>query len=107
MRVLADHGRMRLERLDSACVFALAMLAGGFITMGALLSVLLAAGASSEGAIRLLEGYGFSAGFFFVILSGAVLFTEANVALPEHCSAIAEQCSGCCGSGGWHGSATS
>lgn len=82
MRVLADHGRMRLQRLDSARVFALAMLAGGFITMGALLSVLLAAGASSEGAVRLLEGFGFSAGFFFVILSGAVLFTEANVALP-------------------------
>ncbi len=82
MRVLADHGRMRLERLDSARVFALAMLAGAFITTGALLSVLLAAGASSEGAVRLLEGFGFSAGFFFVILSGAVLFTEANVALP-------------------------
>lgn len=82
MRVLASHGRDRLERLDPVRVLALAMLAGAFITTGALLSVELAAGASSEGATRLLEGFGFSAGFFFVILSGAVLFTEANVVLP-------------------------
>jgi len=34
MRVLADHGRALLERLDSARVFALAMLAGAFITTG-------------------------------------------------------------------------
>jgi formate transporter len=30
----------------------------------------------------LLQGLGFSAGIFFVILSSAVLFTEANVILP-------------------------
>ena len=29
-----------------------------------------------------LEGFGFSAGFFFVILSEAVLFSEANVMMP-------------------------
>ena len=55
---------------------------GGFITVGALLSVLLAAAVSTPGPARLLEGLGFSAGFYFVILSGAVLFTEANVVLP-------------------------
>ena len=49
--------------------------------MGALLSVLLGAGVEATGPQRLLEGLGFSAGFF-VILSGAVLFTEANVTLP-------------------------
>lgn len=58
------------------------MLAGGFITTGALMSVLLAVGTRTEGLVRLLEDFGFSAGFFFVILSGAVLFTEANVVLP-------------------------
>jgi formate/nitrite transporter FocA (FNT family) len=30
----------------------------------------------------LLEGFGFSAGFFFVVLAEAVLFSEANVVLP-------------------------
>lgn len=34
------------------------------------------------GIERLLEGIGFSAGFFFVVLSEAVLFTEANVVIP-------------------------
>lgn len=82
MGVLAEHGRTRLQRLDAWRILALAVLAGAFITAGALFSVLLAAGATSEGATRLLEGLGFSSGFFFVILSGAVLFTEANVVLP-------------------------
>lgn len=80
--MLAEHGRQRLHLLDSARVFVLAMLAGAFITTGALMSVLLAAGTRNEGMVRLIEGFGFSAGFFFVILSGAVLFTETNVVLP-------------------------
>ena len=61
---------------------ALSELAGGFITMGALFSVLLATQVEAEGPKRLLEGLGFSTGFFFVVLAGAVLFTEANVVLP-------------------------
>jgi formate transporter len=44
--------------------------------------VLLSAGVDADGPRRLLEGFGFSAGFFFVVLSEAVLFTEANVVLP-------------------------
>jgi formate transporter len=58
------------------------VMGGGFITMGALFSLLLAEGVEAEGPKRLIEGLGFSAGFFFVILSEAVLFTEANVVLP-------------------------
>ena len=45
-------------------------------------SVLLSAGVTAEGPHRLLEGLGFTAGFFFVILSEAVLVTELNVVLP-------------------------
>lgn len=82
MGFLADHGRERLRRLTSLRVLALGMLAGAFITTGGFLSVLLSTGVASEGPARLLQGLGFSAGFFFVILSGAVLFTEANVVLP-------------------------
>lgn len=82
MRVLAEHGRNRIERLNGVRVLALGMLGGAFITTGALLAVLLGAGTEAEGTLRLLEGLGFSAGSFFVILSGAVLFTETNVVLP-------------------------
>jgi hypothetical protein len=79
---MADLGDQRLTLLNAPRVLLLAALGGGFITMGALFSVLLGAGTDNEGLVRILEGVGFSAGFFFVILSGAVLFTEANVVLP-------------------------
>ena len=57
-------------------------MAGGFITAGALFSVLLSVGFEAPGAVRLAEGLGFSSGFFFVTLSQAALFTEANVVMP-------------------------
>lgn len=69
-------------RLSWVRILLLAIIAGGFITMGALFSVLLATQVEAEGLTRLLEGFGFSTGFFFVILSSAVLFTEANVVMP-------------------------
>jgi hypothetical protein len=58
------------------------MVGGSFIGMGALVSIPPAGGVGTPGTTRLLEGFGFSAGFFFVILSEAVLFSEANVMMP-------------------------
>ncbi len=63
-------------------VLLLGVMGGAFITAGALFSVLLASGFDSYGARVLVEGFGFSTGFFFVVLSEAALFTEANVAMP-------------------------
>jgi formate transporter len=82
VREMADAGATRVDSLSATRILVLAAMGGGFITIGALLSVLLAAAVSTPGPARLLEGLGFSAGFFFVILSGTVLFTEANVVLP-------------------------
>jgi len=79
---MAAFGHKRLTKLNPLRVIVLAILAGGFITTGALLSVLLAEGVHTKGLERLIEGFGFSAGFFFVVLSETVLFTEANVVLP-------------------------
>src|SRR5918994_1925178 len=79
---LGAHGARRLRTLSSTKVLVLGVLAGAFITIGALFSALLATGTDNPGIERLLEGFGFSAGFFFVILSGAALFTEANVVMP-------------------------
>lgn len=79
---MCAFGSRRLEHLSLLQVLVLGMIGGGFITMGALFSLLLAEGIEAEGPKRLIEGLGFSAGFFFVILSEAVLFTEANVVLP-------------------------
>jgi formate transporter len=84
-RVMVTMGRAgvrRIQHLSSAQVFILAMMGGFLIGMGALTSILLASAVGTPGTTRLLEGFGFSAGFFFVILSEAVLFSEANVVMP-------------------------
>jgi len=62
---------------------ALAFAGGSFIAFGAMLSVVLTVGIEQEGLARLLLGLGFASGFTLVILSGAALFTEVNVLLPE------------------------
>ena len=79
---LAEFGRNRIEDLSVLKILILGIMGGAFITAGALFSVLLASGFQSYGARVLVEGFGFSTGFFFVVLSEAVLFTEANVAMP-------------------------
>lgn len=79
---LAEAGAHRATSLKTSQVLILSMLAGGFIGVGALFSTLIATGTENEGVKKLLEGFGFSAGFFLVVLSGALLFTEVNVELP-------------------------
>lgn len=61
----------------------LAFTAGSFIGFGAMLSIVLTLGVTTEGLARLLLGLGFAAGFTLVILSGSALFTEVNVLLPD------------------------
>lgn len=79
---MAQVGAQRACRRTVFEVVVLSMLAGAFITIGALFSTLIATGTENEGLQRLLEGVGFSAGFFIVVLSGALLFTEVNVEMP-------------------------
>jgi len=62
---------------------ALAFMAGSFIGFGAMLSIAITVGVTPEGLSKLMLGLGFTAGFSLVILSGAALFTEVNVLLPE------------------------
>ena len=68
--------------LSATQVLVLAIIGGCFVTMGALFSLLLSMGVESAGLKLLLQGLGFSAGFFMIVLSRAALFTEANVILP-------------------------
>lgn len=79
---MAEAGAQRAMSLGSVQVLILSTLAGGFIAVGALFSTSIATGTENEGVTRLLEGFGFSVGFFLVVLSGALLFTEVNVELP-------------------------
>ena len=80
---LSRYGVHRIRDTSIPQIVVLAMMGGGFITLGALFSVLLSEQVQAMGPRYLLQGFGFSAGFFFVILSGAILFTEANVVLPS------------------------
>lgn len=70
------------QELSVGRVLVLALLAGGFIALGAHFSLLLSSGVTTTGPNLLLEGLGFSTGFLLVILSRAALFSEANVILP-------------------------
>lgn len=79
---MAEAGGKRACSLRVHQILILSVMAGAFITIGALFSTLIATGSQNEGVTRLLEGFGFSVGFFLVVLSGALLFTEVNVELP-------------------------
>ena len=79
---MARVGARRAAERSWPEVLLLSIMAGGLITAGALFSTLIATGTDNEGLQRLLEGFGFSVGFFAVVLSGALLFTEVNVEMP-------------------------
>ena len=80
---LSRYGMQRVRDTSVPQILVLSVMGGGFITMGALFSVLLSEQVQVLGLRYLLQGFGFSTGFFFVILSGSIMFTEANVVLPS------------------------
>jgi formate/nitrite transporter len=74
-RKAEEVGVVKTE-MPFAKLFALAVLAGAFISLGALFStVVTAGGATSAGISRLLGGVVFSLGLVLVVVAGAELFT--------------------------------
>jgi formate/nitrite transporter len=67
--------------LDAATTFALAVLAGAFIAVGAAFATNTLAGSSDlpYGVARLLGGLAFSLGLILVVVAGAELFTGNNL----------------------------
>jgi formate transporter len=67
--------------LDAATTFALAVLAGAFIALGAAFATTTLAGSSElpYGVARLLGGLTFSLGLILVVVAGAELFTGNNL----------------------------
>ncbi len=66
--------------LNSGSVFALAILAGAFIALGAIFStVTVTGGAGSYGVTKLLGGLAFCLGLILVVVAGAELFTGNNM----------------------------
>jgi len=68
-------------RTAPATVFALAVLAGAFIALGAIFSTTASAGGSTlpYGVVRVLAGVTFSLGLMLVVVAGAELFTGNNL----------------------------
>ena len=75
-RKAAEVGEAK-ARLDLVSTFALAVLAGAFIALGAAFATTVLAGGSSlpYGVARLLGGLAFSLGLILVVCAGAELFT--------------------------------
>lgn len=74
-----DAGVVKVRR-DPATTFALAVLAGAFIGLGALLFTVVTTGSTlGFGTTRLLGGIGFSLGLILVVIAGAELFTGNNL----------------------------
>ena len=67
--------------MSAANTFALAVLAGAFIALGAIFATTVTAGGSSlpYGVSRLLGGLAFSLGLILVVVAGAELFTGNNL----------------------------
>jgi formate/nitrite transporter len=67
--------------MPAATVFALAVLAGAFIALGAIFATTVSAGGSElpYGVVRLLAGLAFTLGLILVVLAGAELFTGNNL----------------------------
>jgi formate transporter len=76
----AEEVGVRKARGDLLSTFLLAVLAGAFITLGAMLCfVVMAESGLGAGPTRLLGGLSFSLGLVLVVLAGAELFTGNNL----------------------------
>jgi formate transporter FocA len=81
MAVKAEQIGVRKAHLNPISMFALAVLAGAFIALGAVFATTVSAGAGSlpYGVTRLLAGLVFTLGLILVIIGGAELFTGNNL----------------------------
>ena len=77
MAARAELVGIRKVGLDAVSLFALAVLAGAFISLGAIFATTVSAGAADLpfGLVRLMAGLAFSLGLILVVIGGAELFT--------------------------------
>ncbi len=80
MAVLAEESGVKRAATDPITVLVLSVLAGAFISFGAISATIVTAGSGlSYGVGRLLAGLVFSGGLVMVIIAGAELFTGNNI----------------------------
>ena len=81
---VVNYSSRRVGNLSKVVIFLLAVLGGGLLTIAGVFAIQLASGV--EGVIwqQFALALGFAAGFFLVLASNSVLFTEANVVVPAN-----------------------
>jgi formate transporter FocA len=82
MAARAEQIGVKKSMADALSLFVLAVLAGAFISLGAIFATTVSAGAAGAlpyGVARLLTGLVFSLGLILVIVGGAELFTGNNL----------------------------
>lgn len=80
MAVLAEESGVKRAATDPITVLVLSVLAGAFISFGAIFATIVTAGSGlSYGVGRLLAGLVFSGGLVMVVIAGAELFTGNNI----------------------------
>jgi formate transporter FocA len=77
----AEYIGQRKAEMNPVTVFVLAILAGAFISLGAIFATTIATGGADlpYGVSRLLTGLVFSLGLILVVIAGAELFTGNNL----------------------------
>jgi len=81
MAARAEESGVKRATTDPITLFALSILAGAFISFGAIFATTVSAGTVGMpyGVVRLLSGLVFSTGLLMVIIGGAELFTGSNI----------------------------
>jgi formate transporter len=81
MAARAEESGIKRASTDPLTLLVLSILAGAFISFGAIFATTVSAGATgmSYGVVRLLVGLVFSAGLIMVVIGGAELFTGNNI----------------------------
>jgi formate/nitrite transporter len=80
MAVRAEQSGVKRASTDPLTILVLSVLAGAFVSFGAIFATTVTAGTGlSFGVSRLLTGLVFSAGLIMVIIAGAELFTGNNI----------------------------
>src|SRR6266576_1410395 len=81
MAARAEESGVRRASMDLLTVLVLSVLAGAFISFGAIFATTVSAGSAGlpYGVARLLTGIVFSVGLILVVVGGAELFTGNNL----------------------------
>src|SRR5262245_48858434 len=81
MALRAEQSGVRRVNMDTLTVLVLGVMAGAFISFGAIFATTVSAGAYAlpYGVGKLLSGLVFSAGLIMVVVAGAELFTGNNL----------------------------